>query len=139
VTELRGAGKRRDHGLAPPSGQWLSVVVVVGADVDEGHAIGLEDEHDAVLARETRCGAAGKCAFEPMRAQRGRGGILLDQHHHLIDGSGEIGVAREEDRKTLLKSRRREDAPNALRTLRMSAATDGYSRTLPALYSRMLR
>jgi hypothetical protein len=43
----------------------------VRADVEEDHADIVEDENDAVLAREPRCEALGERSLEAMRAQRG--------------------------------------------------------------------
>ena len=63
-------GRILDAGQLTDIGRGLSVHVVVGADVDERHAIGGEDEHDAVLARQAGCEALRERALEAMRMQR---------------------------------------------------------------------
>jgi hypothetical protein len=57
----------------------LSVHVVVGADVEEDHADGVEDKDDAVLAREPRCEALGERPFETVGAQRRCARVLGDE------------------------------------------------------------
>jgi hypothetical protein len=80
-------GRILDAGQLTDIGRGLSVHVVVGADVDERHAVGRQDEHDAVLAREARRESFRERAIEAMRVERWSVGIFSNRHDGGFNGA----------------------------------------------------